>query len=350
MRRGSAAAQRRGCEQAHDLDGQRGDVVVGSYPLSVDGSAVEPSGLHVQRLDGGAEAHVDAAASQVIDPGVDPDLARRRVEHAVGAAAHACEVLQQLDQHPAAGSGAHLPSARRHQRAREPVGEEALEGRAAALGSRELPPALALPLLVAALVATGQQGQQALHQHRVLVQRHPDADGSIAQEAGEHREVLSGLREVPRGDDLVGATGLGEQNPGRADEVVAHGPALERDSPHRVGQVAVEAGEEAKAVLARQVRPAAGARAGHRHAARLAAGSVALLMDGDVEAPLGQLVSSAEARNAAAEDRDRGHAAKLDDGAGAGQPRRVAPAVLLRTSGYPRDHDPATLTRSVHEF
>ena len=90
------------------------------------------------------------------------------------------------------------------------------------------------------------------------------------------------------------------------DEVVpdAVGVAGERDAPHRVRDVVVEAGEEAEAVLAGQVATAAGGGAGHRDAARLAAERVALV-DGDVEAALDELVGGGEAGHAAAEDGDR---------------------------------------------
>ena len=66
----------------------------------------------------------------------------------------------------------------------------------------------------------------------------------------------------------------------------------------------VEAGEEAEAVLAGQVAAAARRGAGDRDAARLAAERVALV-DGDLEAALGELVRRGEAGHAAAEDGDR---------------------------------------------
>jgi hypothetical protein len=69
--------------------------------------------------------------------------------------------------------------------------------------------------------------------------------------------------------------------------------------------VAVEAGEEAKAVLGRQIVAPVGARSGHRVAARLAAEARAALVDGDREPALGQLVRSGQTGDAAAEDRDR---------------------------------------------
>jgi ligand-binding SRPBCC domain-containing protein len=76
--------------------------------------------------------------------------------------------------------------------------------------------------------------------------------------------------------------------------------------------VPVKAREEPEAVLAGEVGAAAGARVRDRHAARLAAREVALLVDRDAETALRQLVRRAQPRHAPAEDRDRtAHMAKL---------------------------------------
>ena len=160
-------------ELAHDLDGQRGDVVVGAHRAPADRRAGQPRRRDTCSASIGSPSRSSTPSeSRCADPRVDPHLARRRVEHAVGAAARAREVLQQLDEDEAAGAGAHLAPARRHERAREAVGEEALEGRAAPLGARVVPPALQLPLLLAALVAAREQRQQPLDEQRVLVRRH----------------------------------------------------------------------------------------------------------------------------------------------------------------------------------
>jgi hypothetical protein len=97
---------------------------------------------------------------------------------------------------------------------------------------------------------------------------------------------------------------LREQDARRRYEVVGGRPAAVRDPRHRVGQVAVEAREEAEAVLGRQVGPPAGARSGHRHRARLAAEGVARLVHGDVESALGELVRGAQPAHPAAQDRN----------------------------------------------
>ena len=93
----------------------------------------------------------------------------------------------------------------------------------------------------------------------------------------------------------------------RVDQVVddrSGGPVW--DPAHGVGDVAVEAGEEAEAVFAGQVAAAVLARPGHREAPGLAAWDGKQLVDLDVEAALDQFMGGAEAGDAAAEDDDFG--------------------------------------------
>ena len=141
---------------------------------------------------------LDAQALEVRRPGIDPDVGGGPVEHAVGAPAGAREVEQQLQQDRPAGARAHLARPRRHERAREPVGEELPERRRALLRADEGPPALQLPLAEAALVAARQQRQQALEEERRLVRRDAEARGGLEHEAGDEREVLERLRQVRR--------------------------------------------------------------------------------------------------------------------------------------------------------
>ena len=68
------------------------------------------------------------------------------------------------------------------------------------------------------------------------------------------------------GEQLVAALALREQH-----ALGAHEVAVDADPPHRVRDVAVEAGEEAEAVLGRQVAAPVGPRARDGQAARLAA-------------------------------------------------------------------------------
>jgi hypothetical protein len=79
----------------------------------------------------------------------------------------------------------------------------------------------------------------------------------------------------------------------------------ERDPLHRLGDVVVEAREEPEAVLAREIRPTAGARPRDADAAGLAAPG-ARLEDGHLEAALGQLVGGRQTGHATPEDRDAG--------------------------------------------
>ena len=69
----------------------------------------------------------------------------------------------------------------------------------------------------------------------------------------------------------------------------AVGVAGEGDAPHGVGQVVVEAGDEAEAVLPGQGLAAARAAVGHVHAAGLAAQGV-VFVDRDPEAAFGEFV------------------------------------------------------------
>ena len=130
------------------------------------------------------------------------------------------------------------------------------------------------------------------------------------------RRATTGAR---RGDELRAPAGLGEQDARSGDEVVRDAAAAVRDPRHRVREVAVEAGEEAEAVLRGQVRPPAGPRPRHRHRARLAAERVARLVHRDVESPLGQLVRGAQPADPSAQHRNRRHVPTLRT------PRRVRP-------------------------
>ena len=274
--------------------------MVGGHRLPRDGRAADAPARHLDPLDRRVAADLGAEPLDVRGPGVDPDVRGRPVEHAVGPPARAREVEQQLQQDRAAGARAHLARPRRDERAREPVGEELAERRRALLGADERPPALQLPLAEAALVAAREQGQQPLDEPRRLLRRDAEAGRELEHEAGDEREVLERLRQVRGRQQLVAALALGEQH-----ALGAHEVAVDADPPHRVRDVAVEAGEEAEAVLGRQVAAAVGPRARDGQAARLAAEAVARLVDRHREAALGQLVRGGQTRHAAAEDRDR---------------------------------------------
>ena len=117
------------------------------------------------------------------------------------------------------------------------------------------------------------------------------------------------------------------------DEMVedAVGTGARRDAAHGVRQVLVEPWEEAEAVLGRQIGPAVSARFGRRHAAGLAAGDAAVLEDGDVETPLGELVGGGHPRHAATEDQHLRHDWLLGRGPPARSPvGRLCPCVRRR--------------------
>src|SRR5688572_2555180 len=109
------------------------------------------------------------------------------------------------------------------------------------------------------------------------------------------------------------AAEAGERDAGGVDQIVGHSAVAARNPAHRVGDVAVEAGEEAEAVFARKVRPAVRTGAGNAEAPGLAAGNRQQLVDLDVELTLDQFMRSAEPGDPAAEDDDFGnHGISLD--------------------------------------
>ena len=211
FRRGSAAPQLGREQRAHDLDGQRGDVVVGgrsSAPRPC-GRAILPSRSTSPRRPPPAARSTPGA--QVREPGRDPRLAGRRVEHAVRALARAREVEQQLHEDQPAGARAHLLGPRGDQRPRQPVREVLAERLRALVGLHVLPPALPVPLRDPPLVAAGQQREQPLEQPR-------DVGGGDAELASRRRtrtarapQVGERLGRVRGRDQLVGA-----RRPGRA--------------------------------------------------------------------------------------------------------------------------------------
>ena len=232
-------------ERAHDLDRDGGDVVVRGHRRARDGRAGDAPAAQVDALDGGGAADLDAEALEVRDPRVDPDVRGRPVEHAVRPPARAGEVEQQLQQDRAAGARAHLARPRRHERAREAVGEELLERRRALLRAHVGPPALELPLAEAALVAAGEQRQQALEEPRRLLRRDAEARRGCEHEAGDEREVLQRLRQVCGREQLVAAVALGEQHAVGPDEVAVDADAA-ASCPGRGGRSRGRSGTRAR--------------------------------------------------------------------------------------------------------
>ena len=193
-------------------------------------------------------------------PRVDPDVAGRAVEHAVRAAAGAREVEDQLQQDRAAGARAHLARPRRHQRAREALGEElrnAVERLSASTKRHQLcsshwPSRRSSQLVSSVSSRSRNQTRCPAAARRAPVAASSTKRATIAKsssDSGRCAAVSSSLLAVA----------LREQDALGADEV-----AVDPDPPHRVRHVAVEAGEEAEAVLGRQVAAPVDARAGHR--------------------------------------------------------------------------------------
>ena len=199
--------------------------------------------------------------------------------------------------------GAHLASLGRDQAAGEPVSEELLVAGRAAFGSREGPPALVLVLREPPLLAAREQQQQPVGEVELLLDGDADVGGVRKQGAKGKVEVAQRRGKVSRRDDLRASVTSDLHLAGR-NQVSEHAvpPSLDRDPPHGVGQVAVEAREESKAVLAGKVPPAARSRARHRNAARLAARDRPGLVDRYVEVTLRELVGGTHAADATAED------------------------------------------------
>ena len=89
-------------EQAHHLNRNRPDVEVGRVhewaPLSDDAHAGDSGVPCVDRLDLMLAAVVHPEGAQVGQPGIDPDLVGRPVQHPVHLASGAGEVEEQLQQ------------------------------------------------------------------------------------------------------------------------------------------------------------------------------------------------------------------------------------------------------------
>ena len=145
----------------------------------------------------------------------------------------------------------------------EPVGQEAAKARRTVRGIDELPPRLVLPLPEAALVAARQQHQQPIDEEGLILGRDAQPRQTVhmncvtaaksSSEAGACAAVMSSLAPFSRASIIRSAATSSSKTwwPGGAG-----------DPLHGVGQVAIEAGEEAEAVLGRQVMAPAGPGSG----------------------------------------------------------------------------------------
>jgi hypothetical protein len=220
-------------------------------------------------------------------PRVDPRLVGGGVEdavqRAVGPAAQRVEE-ERLEQR-GDGAGAGLLRLGRDDVAGEPDGEDALVVVAHLLRPDELPPGCGLPGPVAALVAAGEEDEHAVHEVRGLVEG--DAEGRVQHRGQGAADVVEGEAGRPvagpgERDAQVLAAGAAERHLGRRDQVVPDAARLPRegDAAHGVGQVVIDPGDEAEAVLGGQGSAAAPGAVRHVHAAGLAAQRPALV-DGD---------------------------------------------------------------------
>ena len=232
---------------------------------------------------------------QVLDPRIDPHLVGRAVEDAIGSAADVGDVEQQLSEDQATCASTDLPGPGRDQRPREAVGEVGPEGLGTAIGAHELPPALVLPLLVAPLITAREQRQQTLHEHRLLRERDAEPCRPLDQEPADNREVVERRRQMGGADDLLALVRPGDHHAGGRRQPVEHAAAGGRDPAHRVGDVAIEAREEAEPVLGRQVGATVHPSAGHGQAPCLTPGYRPGLQHDHVEPALGQLVGRSQA-------------------------------------------------------
>lgn len=254
----------------------------------------------------GAEFEDHAERAQLGRPRVDPGLAGRRVEHPVGLAVHApaedAVDDEGLEDGARDGPGAGLLRLGGGQVAGQADAEQPLVVLGHLGGPDEVPPGHLLPLILPAPVAAGEVDQDPAGEVGDLVggqvQDGVEQTGDGPQQGlrGEFARVRW-CGEGAQGQPKAGAAGVaGEQRLGAVAQVAVDpvGVAAERDPAHRVGQVAVEAGEEPEAVLARQRPAAALAGARHVHAAGLATEHRVVLVDRHRVAAQGEFMGRAQ--------------------------------------------------------
>ena len=269
--------------------------------LGHDAHAGHPPVPAWDRLHLMAQPELDAAVAQQREPRVDPHVAGRAVEDAVRLSRRARHVEEQLQQDVAAGARAHLSRPRGHERAREAVRQVLrVVLRPARVRAGELPPALALVLREAALLAARQEQQQPVDEVGRVLRGDPDAVGVLEEEAEALVQVPEVARKVHRREQLLAGLGRHLHLAG-CDEVVRHRTAAVGNPAHRVGEVPVEARKEAKPVFAGKRWPPARPGAGKREAAGLTADGVPGLDDGHLETALAELVRRAHSRDPSTE-------------------------------------------------
>jgi hypothetical protein len=208
-------------------------------------------------------------------------------------------VEPELDADVADGLRARLASVHREEESDAELRHRVLERRRPPLRIDELPPGYAIVLLAPPFIAAREQHPDPLGEEEEIVGGQREVRGAQPHEIAQ---ILRRPREVRQQVDIEAAS-ASDLGPARRYEVVVHVAAAERDRLHRVGQMAVERREEAKAVLAGKVAPAVCTRSRHEDAPRLAAGRRACLEHGDLERAVRELVRGAHPRAAAAQHR-----------------------------------------------
>jgi hypothetical protein len=225
-------------------------------------------------------------AREVGNPRIDPHVVGRSVEDAIGRARARDEIEQELDAHLPDGARVRLLRAARDQVPRHADHEQALERLRTIRSVDVLPPRQALERLDAPLHAARHDAPELPPDEHEIIRANPHVPErrDVAQHQLEFSPVLRTVRGQRVGGRLI------EREGHRFDraQVLFHALSVERRNPHhRVRQVPIEPGEEAKAVLPRQRPTRPHGRVRHARAARLAAGHVALLEHAHREPSLG---------------------------------------------------------------
>ena len=195
-----------------------------------------------------AETELDAQVAEMVQPRIDPDVAGRSVEQPVRRPPRDPDIEEQLKKYVAPRAGADL-RASGDQCAGEAVSEEPLVAGRALGRPGEPPPALLLPLAVAAGFAAGQEYEEPLEEmgyvaggeSRLAPRDVADHLGQVGRRVGEPDRDQQ--RDFP--PVLAISASVACRRLSRTPRL---GP---RGSAHRVGQVAVEAGEETEPVFGR---------------------------------------------------------------------------------------------------
>ena len=288
-------------QRRHPLRRERADVVVGAHHLAArEPRAGDPPLLALQRRDRGAKPKIHAPLAQVEEPGVQPGVVSRAVEHP-GHLRPGLEVVEeQLQPDGHGGAGAGEPRAHRDQGLHGNLAEEATEVGVPLIEVVVVPVGHVLALGETTLGAAGHEQHRPAQELAGVGVR--DSHPGVPAGRLEPPEVLERAREV--GDEVEpGAVGLEHPRPIGGHQVVEDslGVGPERDALHRVRQVLVERGEEAKPMFARQAPPTPRLRARHEDAAGLAPLDGFRLVDRHPEAALDQLVGRAHAAHPAPE-------------------------------------------------